>query len=161
MAKTLKQQLQHWFSGAERVVVAGVGNPIRQDDYVGLWVAEQLAGKLPKTVLLLECETVPESSLQEIEEFHPTHVLLLDAAVFGRKPGETCLVEAKELEGASAVSTHLLPLKIFCDYVTQSVGAKVALLLFEPERMDFGEGLSAVVEASAVGAAKVLVELLG
>jgi hydrogenase 3 maturation protease len=161
VVETVKRQLERWFAGAEKVVVAGVGNPIRHDDFVGLKVVEELAGKLPENVLLLECETVPESRLLEIEEFHPTHVLIIDAAFLGHKPGKTSLVGASKLAQASGVSTHLLPLKVFCDYVEQAVGAKVALLLFEPESLDFGEGLSAPVEAAALRVAKVLVELLG
>jgi hydrogenase 3 maturation protease len=157
----VKRQLECWFAGAKKVVVAGVGNQIRRDDFVGLKVVEDLAGKLRRTVLLLECETVPESRLFEIQEFHPTHVLIIDAAFLGRKPGETSLVETTKLAEASGVSTHLLPLKVFCDYVEQVVGAKVALLLFEPESLDFGEGLSAPVEAAALRVTKVLIELLG
>jgi len=161
VAETVEQQLACWFAGAKKVVVAGVGNPIRKDDSVGLKVVEKIRGKLSKSVLLLECETVPESSLLEIETFHPTHVLIVDAAFLGHKPGETSFVGASKLDVSSGFSTHLLPLKIFCDYVEQAVGAKVALLLFEPESVDFGEGLSASVEAAALRSAKVLVELLG
>ena len=46
MAPSIKTQLKTWLHGAEKVVVAGIGNPIRKDDYVGLKIVEDLKGKL-------------------------------------------------------------------------------------------------------------------
>lgn len=137
----------------------GIGNPIRNDDYVGLKIAEQLRDKMPKNVLLLEAETVPESYLSDIEDFKPSHVLLIDAANLGLKTGQARLVDPETVENYSAVTTHLLPLRIFCEYVRQVTGAKIGLLLIEPENMEFGEGLTPKVEAAAQRLTKVLADL--
>ena len=80
-------------SSAKKIVIAGIGNPIRSDDYVGLKIVQDLQGKVSEKVCLLECETVPESYLLDIEKFNPTHVLLIDAAFLGLKPGEASLGE--------------------------------------------------------------------
>jgi hydrogenase 3 maturation protease len=161
MPEEIENPLKNWFADAKRVVITGIGNPIRTDDYVGLKIVEELKGKVSATVLLLEAETVPESYLLEIEEFHPTHVLLIDAAFLGLKPGEASLLEAEKIAGYSAVTTHLLPLRIFCEYVKQATGAKIALLLIEPKNMDFGEGLTFEIETAAERLAKNLADLLG
>src|SRR5665648_132836 len=97
MADSIERELRDWLMGAKNVVVAGIGNPIRTDDFVGLKIAEGLQGKVPKTVCLLECETVPESYLLDIEQFHPTHVLLIDAALLGYTAGTASLVDAEEI----------------------------------------------------------------
>ncbi len=161
MGGEIKKELESWFSDAKSIVLAGIGNPIRTDDYVGLKIVEKLKGKLPPTVLLLEAETVPESYMVDIEQFKPTHVLLIDAAFLGLHPGEARLVDAEKIVDFSAISTHLLPLRIFCDYVKQATGAKIALLLVEPKSMEFGEGLSVEVESASEQLTKLLVELLG
>ena len=161
MTDAIKKELKSWLAGAKKIVVAGIGNPIRTDDYVGLKIVENLKGKLPATVLLLEAETVPESYLLDIEEFHPSHVLLIDAAFLGLKPGEASLVEAEKIAVSSAVTSHLLPLRVFCEYVRQATGAKIALLLVEPKSMDFSEGLTAEVEKAADRLTEVLRRLLG
>jgi hydrogenase 3 maturation protease len=161
MVGEIERELENWFADAKKVVVAGIGNPIRSDDYVGLNIVEKLKGKLPGTVCLLECETVPESYLLDIEEFNPTHVLLIDAAFLGLNPGEASLVDAEKITDFSAITTHLLPLRIFCEYVKQATGAKIALLLIEPKSMEFGEGLTAEVQAVAERITKILLELLG
>jgi hydrogenase 3 maturation protease len=160
MDRGVERELQNWFSGATKVVIAGIGNPIRTDDYVGLRIVEQLKSKVPQNVLLLEAETVPESYISEIEEFKPSHVLLIDAAFLGLSPGDASLIDAEKIANYSAVTTHILPLRIFCEYIKQVTGAKIGLLLVEPKSMEFGEGLSVEVQAAVEQLTKLLAKLL-
>ena len=161
MADEIEEKLKSWLAGSKRIVIAGVGNDVRQDDGVGLKVAQGLQGKLPENVCVLESETVPENFLFDIEEFKPTHVLLVDAAFLGLKPGEVSLVDAEAVVNVSAISTHVLPLRIFCEYVKKTTGAKIALLLVEPKSFELWEGMSPEVEAAAERITKVLLGLLG
>ena len=146
MEGSFEKKLREWFSGAERVVVAGIGNPIRMDDFVGVKVVRDLHGKVSEKVLLIECETVPESFIQQIVDFRPSHVLLIDAAVMGLEPGACRLVKPEHLKVFPAISTHMLPLRVFCDYLAKTLEAKIVLLLIEPKETDFGESLSREVE---------------
>jgi hydrogenase 3 maturation protease len=141
-------------------VVGGIGNPIRKDDFVGVKIVQDLQGKVSKNVCLLECETVPESFMQDIVDFKPSHVLLVDAAILGLNPGETRLVLPEQITDFPAVTTHVLPLRIFCEYITKMAEAKIALLLIEPGDTEFGEGLTATVQATAEKTTKQLIELL-
>ena len=54
MVCSIEKELKTWLVDAEKVVVAGIGNPIRTDDNVGLKIVENLKGRLPAAVLLLE-----------------------------------------------------------------------------------------------------------
>jgi hydrogenase 3 maturation protease len=155
----LKESLQTWLSNAKRIVVAGVGNPLRRDDFVGMKIVQGLKGKVSENVFLIECETVPESFIQEIEEFGPSHVLVIDAAIIGKSPGSAELVEKLEVT-TSAISTHRLPLQLFCKYLKTSIGAQVALLAIQPNETDFGEGLTSEVEKTAEDLTEILVEVL-
>ena len=148
MEVSFEEKLRGWFSNAERVVVAGIGNPIRMDDFVGVKIVRDLQGRVSEKVLLIECETVPESFIQQIVDFKPTHVLLIDAAVMGLEPGTCRLVKPEHLKVFPAISTHMLPLRVFCDYLAGATNAKIALLLIEPKETDFGEGLSPEVDAA-------------
>jgi hydrogenase 3 maturation protease len=160
MASQIEKDLQNWFVGAIKVVIAGIGNPIRSDDYVGLRIVEALKGKVPESVCLLECEMVPENYLTEIEQFKPTNVLLVDAAFLNLKSGEASLVETERMMDYSAISTHALPLKIFCEHLKKTTDAKIGLLLIEPKNIEFGEGLSVEVEVAAERLIKLLLQLL-
>lgn len=161
MLAAIEHNLKNWFADAKKIVVAGIGNPIRSDDYVGMKIVQGLQGKVTEKVCLLECETVPESYLLDIEAFNPTHVLLIDAAFMGLKPGEANLVDTERIANLPAITTHILPLRIFCDYIKKATGAKIGLLLVEPKCMEFGEGLNVEVEATAQRLAMLLLELLG
>jgi len=156
----VKKELGKWLSGARRVVIAGIGNPIRMDDYVGVKIVQDLRGKVSDKVMLIECETVPESFAQEIIDFNPTHILLIDAAVLGLRPGESRLIKPEQLTSIPAFSTHMLPLRIFCEYLTKAIEAKIALLLIEPKKTDFGEELSSEIEASAQNITYALLDTL-
>jgi len=151
-----EEELRKWFSNAERIVIAGIGNPIRMDDFVGVKIVQNLRGKVPETVHLIECETVPESFTQQIVDFDPTHILLIDAAVLGKKPGASILIEHKKLAIYPAISTHALPLRIFCNFLAENTKAKIALLLIEPKQTNFGENLTPIVE----NATKKIINLL-
>lgn len=156
---SIKDKLKNWSENAERIVIAGIGNPIRTDDFVGVKIVQDLTGKVSKKAYLIECETVPESFMQEIVDLKPSHVLLIDAAVLGLKPGEARLVFPEQIEDFPAVTTHVLPLRIFCEYITKMAKAKIALLLIEPENTELGEGLTITVQAAAEKITKILLDL--
>jgi len=145
----VEKALKTWLSNAEKVVVAGIGNPIRMDDFVGTKIVQDLWGKVSEKIYLIECETVPENFMQQIIDFNPSHVLLIDAAILGLKPGNSRLIRPERLIAFPAYSTHALPLRMFCEYLAKMAKANIALLLMEPKKADFGEGLTSEVEASA------------
>lgn len=156
----IRKELKKWLSDAERVVIAGIGNPIRMDDFVGVKIVQDLRGKVSNNVLLIECETVPESFIQQIIDFNPTRVLLIDAAMLGLKPGESRLVDPARLADYPAFSTHMLPLRIFCEYLAKTTKTEIALLLIQPEKTDFGEGLTPKLDTSAQGIVNLLLHVL-
>ena len=152
----LESSLRRWFSGFKRVVIVGIGNPLRRDDFIGTRIVRDLRNKVSPAVNLIECESVPESFIEPITEFDPSHVLIIDAALLNLKPGTARLVNYKDLKEQQVVSTHALPLRIFCQYLQQLIEAKIALLLIQPENTDFGENLTQELENTA----KRLVKLL-
>jgi hydrogenase 3 maturation protease len=156
----LRKELKNWLSDARRVVVAGIGNPMRIDDFVGIKIVRDLRGKVSERVQLIECETVPESFIQQITDFGPSHVLLIDAAMLNLEPGDARLTEPERLTFSPPLSTHMLPLRIFCECVTEMTRAKIALLLIQPKKAEFGEGLTPEVNASSRTIAQDLCSLL-
>jgi len=160
MAGEVEKELKTWLVSARKVVVAGIGNPIRHDDFVGVKIVQDLQGKVSGKVHLIECETVPESFMDEIVELKPTHVLLIDAALMGLNPGEVRLYDAEKVANIPSISTHTLPIRVFCDYITQLTKTKLALLLVEPGNVEFGEGLTPEVSAAARRIVKTLLSVL-
>jgi hydrogenase 3 maturation protease len=156
----VQDDLGEWLVGAEKVVVVGIGNPIRSDDFVGVKIVQDLQGKTSRNVCLIESETVPESFIQQILDFNATHVLLIDASILGLKPGESSFVDPSRLDCSPAFSTHMLPLRIFCEYIAKAGKAKIRLILIEPKKTDFGEGLTPEVDDAAKTITNVLLSTL-
>jgi len=157
---SLEEDLRKYFgTGDKRVVIVGVGNPIRGDDAVGPKIIELLESKPIKNVLLLNTESVPEAFTGKVEQFNPTHVLLVDAANFRGMPGETKLITGEQI-GGQAISTHSLPLNIFISYIEKSLGISVILLGIQPVSINLGEPMSETVEEAAKIVADTLHRIL-
>ena len=157
----IEVDLKNWLSNAQKVVIAGIGNPLRKDDFVGVEIVRNLQNKVSQSVYLIECETVPESFIEPITEFNPTHILIIDAALLNLKPGSSKLVEPGQMVKETAISTHALPLRIFCEYLAKTTGAKIALLLIQPKDSGFGEGLTTELRKTAVKLTDLMLKMLG
>jgi hydrogenase 3 maturation protease len=156
----IESSLKEWFSDAERVVVAGIGNPFRRDDFVGVEIVRNLQNRVSESVFLIEAETVPESFMDPITKFKPTHILLIDAGIMNQKPGTPKLADPTQLMRKSSISTHTLPLRIFCDYLRETTAAKIALLIIQPQDASFGEGLTSKLRETATNLTKLLLNIL-
>ena len=157
---TVELSLKEWFSGAKKVVVIGIGNHFSRDDNVGVINLRSLNNKVSKSIFLIEAETVPESFMQQIVEFNPTHILLIDAGLINKKPGTPQLVDPTQLIRKTSILTHTLPLRIFCDFITQSISVKIILLIIQPKDTSFGEGLTPELEQTANNLSNLLLRIL-
>jgi hydrogenase 3 maturation protease len=156
----IELRLKEWLSNAKRVVIAGIGNPFRRDDFVGVKIIRRLQKKVSQSVYLIEAETIPESYMQQIESFKPTHILLIDAGMINKPPGTIQLADPKQLIRKTSISTHTLPLRIFCDYLAQTTAAKIGILVIQPLDTRFGETLTPQIEKVGLKLAELLRKLL-
>jgi len=156
--ETLERSLVSWIAGGKRVAVVGVGNEMRRDDAVGVHIARKLRGKVSRQFRLIEAGTVPESYIDKVREFRPTHILVIDAAQLGTNPGESSLLSPKKVKGLS-ISTHTLPLNIFAEFVKKETGSKIKILAIQPKDLEFGEGLTDELASTAEKLASILVRV--
>lgn len=156
----IEDELRTWLSDARKVVVAGIGNPLRRDDFVGVEIVRKLHEKVSRSVYLIECESVPESFIEPITAFEPTHILIIDAAMLNLKPGHSKLITPDQMVERLAISTHALPLRIFCEYLARTTEAKIALLGIQPKDASFGEDLTAELGKASVRLAGLLLSVL-
>lgn len=146
---SLEQGLREYFgTGKKRVVLVGVGNPFMGDDAIGPKIIELLETKPIDDILLLNAGSVPEAFTDKVERFNPSHVLMIDAANFKGKPGETKLFAGAQISG-QVISSHSLPLNIFISNIEGSLGIKVLLLGIQPKSIVLGELLTEQVEVAA------------
>jgi len=160
LSQDIESKLRNWLRDARRIVVVGVGNPLRRDDSVGVYVAGRLKNALhSQKVNVLECETVPENFLGNIERVRPSHVIVVDAAETGLGPGNVILTELGEAHDLT-ISSHNIPLSVFGEYLRRSIDAKVVLLGIQPERVEFGEGLTRRLKEAAERVTGIFLKVL-
>lgn len=157
---SLEAELREYFGEDERrVVLVGVGNPMRADDGVGPYIIELLEKRSLPNVMLLNTETVPEAFTGKVKEHEPTHVLLIDAANFRGAPGETKMITSEEI-GGKAISTHSLPLNIFIRFMEESLKVDVLLLGIQPISNEFNKPMTEELEEAARNIADTLHQVL-
>jgi len=150
-----------------RIVVMGIGNPLRGDDAVGSVVVRGLQAWSyatptpddPGRLTILDAEEIPESWLGPAVAAHPDVVLLVDAVELGAEPGAAALLSAREL-GGQTLFTHRTPLRPLTEYLAHETGAEIALLGIQPGPLDWGEDLSPDVSAAAADLVLLLIEVL-
>ncbi len=129
-----------------KVLLVGVGNTMRGDDGIGPKIIEALGGKV--NAELLDVGEVPESYIDKILAAQPDTIALIDAADFGAAPGEVAILEPEDLEGR-ALSTHQMPLGLFCRYIKERCHADMFALAVQVAGVGLGEPMSPAVWRSA------------
>ncbi len=166
-------EISRKLKGAERLFVLGVGNLRKGDDAAGslcvrLLTREVTRGRRrpdagseeavrprrkprkssPLEFQVLDAGESPESATGLIREFRPTHVLIVDAAMGGFRPGTIFIVE-KEKISHEDISTHRIPLIHLVRYLEESVGCRTVLIGIEPKELAWGKPVSPSVKAAA------------
>ncbi|GAB4306762.1 MAG: hydrogenase maturation peptidase HycI [Candidatus Bipolaricaulota bacterium] len=127
-----------------RRVILGIGNPLRRDDGVGVWVAERMRGTGWEVVA---AGPSVENALGIVRRLAPDLLVIVDAAEIGLPPGS-----ARRLPTAEAArmlgSTHALPLPFLLSTVRDRVG-EIVLIGIQPGDLSLGEGLTPATQAGA------------
>lgn len=150
--------------GARRVAVLGVGSEFKGDDAAGGLVAAKLvAARKSKRAVpshVFFGETAPENLTGAIKAYKPTHLVIVDCADTGAKPGTIDLIPVENAGGIS-FATHMLPMKIMVDYMLESMpGLRVVIIGIQPKVLAYGKPPSAVVKRSVDQVAKALLSSL-
>ena len=163
LSALLKASLQH----ARSLAIVGIGSALRGDDIAGLLVLRELRAAMarsrPKTihseaserVRLFDGGTAPENLTGEIVRFQPSHILLVDAADLGLKPGAATLIEPEAVAGMS-FSTHVLPLSILADYLKRALPCCIMILGIQPGPTGFSTTHSREISQAARRLARII-----
>lgn len=156
---SIESELKSWLSGYQRLVILGVGNPLRGDDSLGLAILRRIRGRLPRNTKVIYGGVAPENFIGKIRMLKPSHVLIIDAALFGGKPGEARLILPEQISDMT-ISTHTIPLSLLAWLIQRETDAKIALLGIEPKNLGLEEGVSQEVREAIDRCAKMLINVI-
>ena len=138
--------------------LVGVGNPLRRDDGVGILVARLLAKELRgnrRDVVVHADPSTPERVLSKIPP--DQGIVIFDAVEAGAAPG-TVVCAALGDTDYDFFATHNIPLRLLPGVAGRL--DDVFVIGVSPDSVEFGEGLTEKVAASASALASEVANLV-
>jgi hydrogenase 3 maturation protease len=139
--ESLSDTLQPRIKDVRRLAIVGIGDELMPPDRLGVYAVQEIEQQHLPGVEVFLAGTVPENITGPLRRYQPGHVLFIDAADMGARPGTIAVIEPERIN-ASLISTHILPLSVVMDYVERESGAGVTLLGIQPNLTDADKDLS-------------------
>ncbi len=132
--------------------IMGVGNSIRRDDGVGVYILEELEKLMEKAVCAhistINAEDVPENYAFRVAGMDCENVLVIDAIAAGLRPGDVVFGSLEESGRDRDCSTHKLSLGLAAKIWKES-GKSCYLLGIQAGDTGFGAGMTDAVKKTA------------
>jgi len=174
LSLSLKSRLR----GAKKIAILVIGSDLRADDAAGTLIGESLdnvwghsAGtSCKKSKVPAECPhqvqvkvffggTAPENFTGSIKAFKATHVIMIDSADMGKKPGEVHLFDPEKIEGVS-FCTHSLPINILAGYLVEFLNCRIIMIGIQPRTIEFGKPVSKEVAKSIKSTVNIVKDVI-
>jgi hydrogenase 3 maturation protease len=126
-----------------KVVIVGVGNTLKRDDGLGCVLTRRLQGKTK--AVCIDAGAAPENFTGIVRKEDPDTVIIIDAADLGREPGAFAILDKDEIM-TIGFTTHDISPPMLMEYLETQTRASIYMLGIQPERVEFGEGLSDRIE---------------
>lgn len=139
--ENIEKRLRERLKG--KIVIVGMGNPLKGDDGLGPCLIKRLRGKV--RAHLIDGGSAPENYVGKISSLKPDTILVVDACDLGWTPGGMRLLEVGKMENIG-YSTHDISPRVFMNYLKEETGADVFMLAIQPKEVGLGEGLSSPVK---------------
>ncbi|MFX1449489.1 MAG: hydrogenase maturation protease [Promethearchaeota archaeon] len=149
--KEIEKELIKKFNSNSRIAIVGVGNEFRYDDIAGLQVVRNIKKQSkdlkPKLdVLLVEGETAPHTFINEIYEWSPTHLIMLDAADLREPPGTIEFIHKDQIDLYS-ISSHSMSKNLLIDFLYASLlELDITIIAIQAENIFHEKGISETVK---------------
>lgn len=132
----------------EKICVIGIGNPLRQDDGIGIILLEKLIERkkeLTKNIELVDGGTGGMNLLHTISRFDT--IVFLDAVNFNGNAGESRFLKFEDIKRKNKVkcnSTHSLDIIKIIEIMKEleKKPKKVYIFCIQPKDTSFGKNLS-------------------
>lgn len=126
----------------KRILFVGIGNVLKKDDGVGVYISSAIRKKLNIEALTVEVSL--ENYIGKINRIDPDIVILIDCVDMGSPPGTSKLISVDKIDDLT-FNTHNISLKRISEFFRMPV----YLLGLQPEKINFGENISYLVKEEA------------
>ena len=139
----MKQKLENILkSNHKNILFAGVGNVLRSDDGVGVFIVSGIENRDHISTLLVEVNI--ENYINKINSISPDILIIADCLDFNREPGYADIIPVG-MTNEFTISSHNISLKRVAEFLKM----EVYVLGVQPADLRVGEHLTPVVKESA------------
>jgi hydrogenase maturation protease len=125
----------------KKFLFVGIGNVLRSDDGVGVYLCKRL--NTNKNISTLIVEVSIENYIKRINDLNPDVLILVDCVNFNKRPGYFDFLTVEKIKDFTT-GTHNISLKRISEFFNM----KVFVLGIQPASLIFGENLSRQVKES-------------
>jgi hydrogenase 3 maturation protease len=126
----------------KRILFVGIGNVLKQDDGVGVYISRNIQES--KYITAITVEVSIENYIGKINSLNPEILVLIDCIDFNRTPGYYRVLPVEEVLDLT-FNTHNISISRLSDFFKMPV----FILGIQPEKVDFGENISYLVDKVA------------
>jgi len=136
------KELKHLVCDPKCKLFVGIGNVLKCDDGVGVYIAQRI--KERNTIKVLVVEVSIGNYIGRINKFHPDTLVLIDAVNFGKSPGFCSLLPSDKIMDFTT-NTHNISIKKLLGFFK----SRVFILGIQPQYMTIGDTISEPVKTQA------------
>jgi len=145
-----------------KLVIVGLGNELRSDDFVGSYIAlklidRQSKNKLSTNFCILDAKDNVESFITRIAAMEPDQVIFIDSCEFQGEPGEMQIAPVSQSQ-YPFFTTHGVPVKLLAQQFLPR--SQCWLLAIQPKVTALGSGLSPTIKLEADSAVDAISRIL-
>jgi len=135
--KEFKEKVVKALKGAKNVVFVGIGEEKMSDDGVGPYIISELLDRSNERFKFINAGTDIMNRLDEIVDFKPTHIVLIDTCTLNAPPGTCSILRREHILEYVPISSHTIPVHIVIDLIIERLEVvEVFMIGIVPKSLD-------------------------
>ena len=133
----LLEKLLERLGGAKKVVFLGIGEEKLTDDGVGPYIISELLNLNNERFRFINAAVDPMTRMDEIIEFNPSHLVIIDTCTLNAAPGTVAILERGNIKDYVPISSHAIPVFIVVDLILEKLPELQAFMIgIVPESLE-------------------------
>ena len=133
----LYQKLLDRLIGVKNLVFMGIGEEKLSDDGLGPYIISELLEYSNEKVLFINAGTDPMARVDDVVNFNPSILILIDTCTLNKPPGTVAILERDNIKKYVPISTHTIPVHIVIDLIVEKLPELNAFMIgFVPESLE-------------------------
>lgn len=135
--KEMLEKILSYLNNAKKVVFMGIGEEKLSDDGVGPYIITELLSRSNERFLFMNANIDPMARIDQIVEFKPSHLVILDTCTFSGPPGTVAILQRENFSEYVPISSHVLPIHIVIDLIIDKLPSlSVFMIGIVPESLE-------------------------